>query len=64
MVVRVIEKIKKAEIKKLRGEEQQIEGDLMLKEGKVCIFKDEVLRVEIIQLHHGILVAGHKKDRR
>jgi len=36
----------------------------MLKEGKVCIFKDEMLRVEIIQLHHGIPVAGHKKDRR
>ena len=33
----------------------------MLKEGKVYILKDEELRVEIIQLHHNILVAGHGK---
>ena len=31
----------------------------MLKEGKVYVPKDEELRVEIIQLHHNILVAGH-----
>ena len=33
----------------------------MLKEGKVYVLKDEELRVEIIQLHHNILVAGHEK---
>jgi len=33
----------------------------MLKEGKVCIPKDKMLRVEIIWLHHGIPVAEHKK---
>jgi len=32
----------------LRREEWQIEGDLVLKEGKVYVLKDEVLRVEII----------------
>jgi len=31
----------------------------VLKEGKVYVPKDEELRVEIIQLHHNILVAGH-----
>ena len=47
-VVRVVEKIKKAEIKMLRGEKWQIEGDLVLKEEKVYISKDEELRVEIV----------------
>jgi len=32
---------------------------LVLKEGKIYIPKDEELRVEIIQLHHDVLVAGH-----
>ena len=45
----------------LRGEEQEIEEDLMLKEGKVYVPRDEVLRVEIIQLHHDILVAEHEE---
>ena len=30
-----------------------------MKEGKIYIPKDEELRVEIIQLHHDVLVAGH-----
>jgi len=44
----------------LQGEEWQVEGDLVLKEGKVYVLEDEMLRTEIIQLHHNILVAGHK----
>ena len=32
----------------------------MLKEGKVYMPKDEKLRAEVIQLHHDILVAGHR----
>ena len=60
-VVRVVEKIKKAEVKVLRGEEQQIERDLVLKKGKVYMLKDETLRVEIIQLQHNIPVAGHRE---
>jgi len=43
----------------LRGDEQQIEGDLVLKEEKVYVLKNKELRVEIIQLHHDILVLGH-----
>ena len=31
----------------------------MLKEKKICVSKNEKLRVEIIQLHHDTLVAGH-----
>ena len=47
-VVRVVEKMKKAKVKELWGNEWQIEGDLVLKEEKVYIPKDEELRVEII----------------
>ena len=32
----------------------------MLKEGKIYVPKEEELRVEIIQLHHDVLVVGHK----
>jgi len=58
-VVRIVEKMKKVKVKKLRGEEWKIEGDLVLKEGKIYVPKDVELRVEIIQLHHDVLVAGH-----
>jgi len=51
--------MKKAEVKALRGEEWQIEGELVLKEGKVYVPKNKELRVEIIQLHHDTLVAGY-----
>ena len=47
-IVRVVEKMKKAEVKTLRGEEWQIEGDLVLREGKVYVLKDKELRIEII----------------
>jgi len=43
----------------LREKEWQIEGNLLLKEEKLYMLKDEVLRVEIIQLHHDVPVAGH-----
>ena len=52
--------MKKAKVKELQGNEWQIEGELMLKEEKVYVPKDEELRVEIIQLYHDMLVAGHR----
>jgi len=58
-VVRVVEKMKRAKIKELRGEEWKIEGELVLKEGKVYVPKDKELRVEVIRLHHDVLAAGH-----
>ena len=51
--------MKKAGVKILWREEQQIEGELVLKEGKVYVLKDEKLRVEIIQLYHDTLVAQY-----
>ena len=59
-VVRIVEEMKKAKVKELRGEEWKIEGDLVIKEGKIYVPKDGELRVEIIRLHHDVLVAGHR----
>ena len=59
-VVKVVEEIKKAKAKVLRGDEQQIEGDLVLKEGKVYVPKDKELIAEIIWLHHDVVVVGHR----
>jgi len=58
-VVKVIEEIKKAGVKVLREDEWEIEGELVLKEKKVYILKGEELRLEVIQLHHNVLVARH-----
>ena len=58
-VIKVVEEMKKADVKMLRDEEWQIEEGLVLKEGKVYVPKDEKLRVEISQLHHDTLIAGH-----
>jgi len=55
-VIKAIEEIKKVGVKMLRDEE---EDGLMLKEGKVYVPKDEVLRVEIIRLHHNTPMGGH-----
>ena len=51
--------MKKVEIRTLKGKEWQLEGDLVLKERKVYVPKDEELRVEIIRLHHDVPVARH-----
>jgi len=58
-VIRIVEEMKKAKIKKLQGSKWQMEGDLVLKEGKVYVPKDEELRVEVIYIHHDVLAAGH-----
>jgi len=46
-VVKVAEKIKKVGVRNLREDEWEIEGDLVLKKGKVYIPKDKKLRIEI-----------------
>ena len=47
-VVRVVEEMKKVKIKELRGNEWKIEGELVLKEGKMYVPKDKELRAEMI----------------
>jgi len=51
--------MKKTKVKELRGDEWKIEGELVLKEEKVYIPKDEELRAEVIWLHHDVPAAGH-----
>ena len=58
-VVRVVEKMKKTKVKEIRENEWKIEGELVLKEGKVYVPKDEELRAEVIWLHYDVLAAGH-----
>ena len=60
-VIRVVEEMKKAGVKELRGNEWKIEGELVLKEGKIYVPKDEKLRAEVIQLHHDVLAARHEE---
>jgi len=57
-VVRIVEEMKKAGVKMIQGEEWKIKGELVLKEGKMYILKDEELRTEIIWLHHDIPIVG------
>ena len=47
-IIKVVEEIKKTGVKVLRNKDWQIEDDLVLKEEKVYVLKDEKLRVEII----------------
>ena len=58
-VIKAVEEIKKAGVKTLRDEEWQIEEGLVLKEERIYVPKDEKLRVEIIWLHHNMLITGH-----
>ena len=46
-VVRVVEEMKKAKVKELRENEWKIERELVLKEEKVYVPKDEELRAEV-----------------
>jgi len=58
-IVRVIEEMKKAEVKVIKGNEWQIEENLVLKEEKMYVLKDKELRAKIIWLYHDIPVAEY-----
>ena len=60
-VVKVVKKIKKAEVKVLRNNEWKVEDDLVLKEVKVYVLKDKELRLEMIELHHDMLIIGYRR---
>ena len=59
-VVRIVEEMKKVGVKVIQ-EEWKMEGELVLKEEKVYVPKDEELRTEIIQLHHDVLMAEYRE---
>jgi len=50
-VIKAVEKMKKAGVKMLRNEEWQIKKELVLREGKMYVPKDEKLRVSSNQFH-------------
>ena len=56
-----MEEIKKVGVRELRENEWKLNEDLILKEGKIYVPKDEKLRTEVIQLHHDMLAAGHRE---
>ena len=58
-IVKAVEEMKKTRVKVLRNDEWQIENELVLKERKIHVLKDEILRLEIIWLHHNMSIAGH-----
>jgi len=49
--------MKKAGVKLLRGDEWQVEGNLILKEKKLYMPMDKRLRIEIIQLYYDVLAV-------
>ena len=59
--MRIVEKMKKVRVKELRGEEWKVEGELVLKEGKIYVPKDVELRSEIIWLHYDVPVVRHRE---
>ena len=59
--VKVVEEIKRAEIKTLREDEWEIRENLVLKKEKIYILKDKKLRLEVIWLHHDIPVAEYRE---
>ena len=60
-IVRVVEEMKKAGVKELRGNEWKIEENLVLKEKKIYVPKNEELRGGVIRLHHDIQAAGQEE---
>ena len=61
-VMKAVEEMKKAGVKVLRNNKQQIKNKLVLKERKVYISKDESLRLEIIQLHYDTPIVEHGRQ--
>ena len=61
-VVKVVEEMKQAGVKMLRDKEWREVDNIMYKEGKVYVPKDEKLRAEIIRLHHNMPIGGHERQ--
>jgi len=59
-VIKAVEEMKKAGVKVLRNEKWQIKNDLVLKEEKVYVLKNNKLRLEIIWLHYNMPIAGYR----
>ena len=62
-VVKAVEKLKKAGIKTLKDEEQEIKDRIVIKERKIYMPEGE-LRREIIQLYHNTPVGGYGRRQK
>ena len=51
--------MKKLEVKILQENEWQLEGELVLKEGKIYIPKNKELRIEVIRLYYDVPVVEY-----
>jgi len=66
--VDILDKIRRSKavndeiVKVLRNKEWRKEDELILKDEKVYVLKDEELRVEVIRLHHNTPVGGHGRQ--
>jgi len=58
-VVKAVEEMKQVGVKVLRDEEWREVDGIMYKEGKMYVPKDDMLRAEIIRLHHDTPVGGY-----
>jgi len=58
-VVKAVEEMKQAGVKILRNEEWREVEDIMYKEKKVYVPKNNILRAEIIRLHHDTPVGRY-----
>jgi len=59
-VVKAVEEMKQAGVKVLRDEEWKDIDGIMYRKEKVYVPKDEMLRAEIIRLHHDIPVREYR----
>jgi len=59
-VIKVVEEMKKVEVKMLRDKEWKKYEGLMFKEEKIYVPKNELLRAEIIRLYHNTPIGGHR----
>jgi len=59
-VVKAVEEIKQVGVKVLRDKEWRDIDSVIYKEEKVYVPKNEMLRAEIIRLHHNMPVGGHR----
>jgi len=59
--VKVVKEMMKARVRNLRGDEWEIKRGLVSKEEKVYVPKNKELILEVIWLHHDVLVAKHEE---
>ena len=59
-IIKAVEEMKKTGIKMLKNDKWQMEDNLVLKEKKMYVLRDNELRLEIIWLHHNTLITEHE----